>query len=75
MKLKFAQSLTSKTAVEGDPVSLVLDEALKVGENTVAKAGAKAIGTVTHTKRAGMMGKAGELNVKLEYLIVRPRLR
>lgn len=71
VKLKFAQSLSSKTAVEGDPVSLILDEALKVGEITVAKAGAKAVGTVTHTKRAGMMGKAGELNVKLEYLIIR----
>jgi hypothetical protein len=44
----------------------------------VAKAGAKAVGTVTNSKKAGMMGKAGELNMRLEYLIMpdsRLRLR
>jgi hypothetical protein len=28
------------------------------------------LGTVTHVKKAGMMGKAGELNMRLEYVIV-----
>ncbi len=45
---------------------------------TVAKAGAKAVGTVTNAKKAGMMGKGGELNLRLEYLVVgdtRMRLR
>jgi len=64
VKLKFAQSLSSKTAQEGDPVNLVLDEDLKVGDVTVAKAGAKAVGTITNSKKAGMMGKAGELNTR-----------
>jgi hypothetical protein len=78
VKLKFAQDLSSKTATDDDPVNLVLDEDLKVGEVTVVKAGAKALGTVTHAKKAGMMGKGGELNLRLEYLIVgdtRMRLR
>lgn len=70
VKLKFAQDLSSKTAAEDDPVNLVLDEDLKVGDVLVAKAGAKALGTVTHVKKAGMMGKAGELNMRLEYVIV-----
>ncbi|HEV2196877.1 MAG TPA: hypothetical protein VGR55_14930 [Candidatus Acidoferrum sp.] len=70
VKLKFAQDLSSKTAAEDDPVNLVLDEDLKVGDVVVAKAGAKALGTVTHVKKAGMMGKAGELNMRLEYVIV-----
>ena len=26
------------------------------------------MGTITHSKKAGMMGHAGELNVRLEYL-------
>ena len=69
VQLKFAQDLTSKTAVEGDPVSLVLDQDLKVGDEVVVKAGAKAVGTITHSKKAGMMGKAGELNMRLDYLI------
>jgi len=76
--LKFAQDISSKTAEEGDSVALVLDEDIKVGDIIVAKAGAKAVGTVTNSKKAGMMGKAGELNMRLEYLIMpdsRLRLR
>jgi hypothetical protein len=78
VRLKFAQSVSSKTAEEGDSVNLVLDEDLKVGDVTVAKAGAKSVASVTHSKRAGMMGKAGELSMRLEYVIVgdaRMRLR
>jgi hypothetical protein len=76
--LKFAQDLSSKTAADDDPVALVLDEDLKVGDVVIIKAGAKAVGTITHAKKAGMLGKAGELNMRLEYLIVgdtRLRLR
>lgn len=69
VNLKFAQDLSSKTANDDDPVSLVLDQDLKVGDVVVVKAGAKAVGTITHAKKAGMMGKAGELNMRLEYLI------
>jgi hypothetical protein len=78
VKLKFAQDLSSKTANDDDPVNLVLDEDLKVGDVTVCKAGAKAVGTITHAKKAGMMGKGGELNMRLEYILVgdtRMRLR
>src|SRR5260221_2485003 len=41
VQLKFAQDITSKTATEGDPVNLWLDQDLKVGHVVVAKAGAK----------------------------------
>lgn len=68
--LKFSEAISSKTATEGDPINLVLDEDLKVGGVIVAKAGAKAVGTVTHAKKAGMMGKAGELNMRLEYMLI-----
>lgn len=69
VQLKFAQDLSSKTANDDDPVSLVLDQDVKVGDAVVIKAGAKAVGTITHAKKAGMMGKAGELNMRLDYLI------
>jgi hypothetical protein len=78
VSLKFAQDLSSKTATDDDPVSLVLDQDIKIGDAVVVKAGAKAVGTITHAKKAGMMGKAGELNMRLDYLIVndgRLRLR
>jgi len=76
--LKFAQDVSSKTAAEDDRVNFELAEDLKVGDVVVAKAGSKAVGSVTHVKKAGMMGKGGELNVRLEYLKVgdsRVRLR
>lgn len=78
VKLKFVDDLSSKTANDGDPVNLVLDEDLKVGDVVVVKAGAKAVGEVTNAKKAGMMGKAGELNMRLEHLTTgddRVRLR
>ena len=68
--LKFAQALSSKTAVEGDPVNFVLAEDIKVGDVVVARQGDKAVGEVSHAKKAGMMGKGGELNVRLDYLRV-----
>jgi hypothetical protein len=68
--LTFDQDLSSKTAAEGDPVTCVLAEDLKVGDVIVAKAGSKAIGEVTNAKKAGMMGKAGELNIRMDYLKV-----
>jgi hypothetical protein len=68
--LVFAQEISSKTANEGDPVEFILAEDLKVNGVVVAKSGSKAVGEVTNAKKAGMMGKAGELNVRLDYLKV-----
>lgn len=70
VNLQFAQDLSSKTSSEGDPVELTLADDLKVGNVVVAKAGAKAFGEVTKAEKSGMMGKAGELNLRLNYLKV-----
>jgi hypothetical protein len=51
-------------------VKLVLDRDLKVWDVLVAKVGAQAVGTITHSKKAGMMGKAGGLHTRLRYVIV-----
>ena len=69
VKLKFAQKLSSRSAVIGDPVELVLDEDLKVGDAVVARKGARARGTVmlgkeSEKKRQG----AHQLAIRLEYL-------
>jgi hypothetical protein len=70
VNLKFSQDLSSRTATEDDPVNLVLDQDLKIGDVVIAKAGSKAVGTISHAKKAGMMGRAGELNMRLQYLVV-----
>ncbi len=68
VKLKFAQKVSSKTAMEDDPVTFILAEDLLIDGVLVAKAGAFAAGSISHAKRAGMMGKPGELNVRLTHL-------
>lgn len=70
VQLKFSEEISSKTATEGDDVFLELSEDIKIGDAVVAKAGAKAFGSVSHSKKAGMMGKAGELNIRLEHIKV-----
>lgn len=70
VNLTFAQDLTSKTAAEGDPVTLTLVDDLKVGNVVVAKAGAHAVGEITKAAKSGMMGKAGELSLRLDYIKV-----
>jgi hypothetical protein len=70
VSLQFAQDLSSKTNSEGDAVVLTLVDDLKVGDVVVAKAGSKAFGEVTKAEKSGMMGKAGELNLRLNYLKV-----
>ncbi len=68
--LTFDQDLSSKTSVEGDPVIFVLADDVKVGNVVVAKAGCKAFGEVSRAEKAGMMGKPGDLSVRLDYLKV-----
>ena len=66
--LVFATAISSKTAVDDDSVNLTLAEDLKVGDVVVVKKGAPAVATVTNAKKAGMMGRGGELSIRLEYL-------
>ena len=68
VRLKFANDLNSKTAIQGDSVEFVLDEELKVGDTVVVAKGAHAVAVVSAAKKAGMMGKPGDLAVQLEYL-------
>ena len=71
--LRLVDSLSSKTATEDDTVAFTLDDDLKVGNTVVAKAGSRAFGVVSHAKRAGMMGKGGELSLRLDYLVAEGR--
>lgn len=70
VQLRFAESISSRNVVTEDPVNLVLNEDLKVGEVVVARTGARALGIITNAKRAGLMGKGGDLNMRLDYVRV-----
>jgi hypothetical protein len=68
IKLKLHDKITSKTAVEGDLVNFILDQDVKVGDITVARAGSLAVATVSHAAKPGMLGRPGDLGLRLEYL-------
>ncbi len=68
VKLKVAEEVSSLTAVVDDPITLLLDEDLKVNDTVVVKAGAKGYAGVSSVTKAGGMGKNGELKLRLEYL-------
>jgi len=68
VKLKLGHKLTSNTAIEGDPVNLILDQDLRVGQVTVAKAGSVAVGTISRANRSGILGRPGDLGLNLNYL-------
>jgi hypothetical protein len=68
VKLTFAQTLNSRMAEDGDVVEFVLAEDLKVGDVVVAKAGSKAYGEVSNARPSGMLGKSGELNIRMDFL-------
>jgi hypothetical protein len=52
VNLKFAQKLTAKAAVVGQPVELVVADDLKIADYLVVKQGARVLGTVTAGKEA-----------------------
>jgi hypothetical protein len=66
--LVFAEDLNSKTAVDDDKVNMTLAEDIKVGDVVVVRKGAVALATVTNAHKSGMLGKPGELSIRLEYL-------
>jgi hypothetical protein len=70
VQLRFTEELSSKTAKIDDPVTLALDEDIKIGDITVARAGSKATAAVSAARKSGMMGRAGELAIRIDSLKV-----
>jgi hypothetical protein len=68
--LTLDEDITSKTSQQGDLVTLILTEDLKVGDVIVARTGAKAMGEIISADKSEMMGKGGELSLRLDYLKV-----
>ena len=68
VQLAFVQSLSSKAAAQGAPVSFTLVSDIRIGGLTVAKAGSKVFGHTISVKRAAAPGKSGELRIQLDYL-------
>src|SRR5579872_3959118 len=68
--LRYNDHLSSATSSEGDRFSVTLDEPIVLGDGVTIPAGFRGVGEVTAAEHKGMMGKAGQLNVRLDYLTV-----
>jgi hypothetical protein len=78
VRLRMLEGLSSATAMQGQRFNMELDDDVRVDGVVVIPRGAKALGTVVSARKRGFMGKAGELNIMVDYLIVndeRVRLR
>ena len=66
LKVKFKQTISSKTANDNDPVDFEVSEAVMVGNTVVIARGAPAKGMVVRARRAGMLGRKGRLDIALK---------
>jgi hypothetical protein len=60
------EEISSKTAAEGDPLSFKVVEDVKVNGQVVIAAGTLVKGVISNAKKAGMMGKGGQLGIRVE---------
>lgn len=58
--------ISSKTAAEGDPITLKVAEDVKIDGLTVIAKGSLVKGIVAQAKKAGMMGRGGSLGIRVE---------
>lgn len=69
LELEFVDPVSTRTAVAGDRCKLRLRHDIKVDGITVIAGGAAAVGTVVSTQKRGVMGRGGQLNLRIDYLI------
>src|SRR5437016_7375060 len=68
VRVVFDEALSSATAISGDSFSISTDEEIKLADGTVIPLGYRGKGEVTAAEKNGMMGKAGQLNVRMVYV-------
>jgi hypothetical protein len=68
VRVQLDEPVSSATASVGDTFSISTDEEIHLADGTVIPAGFSGRGEVTSAEKKGMLGKAGELSVRLEYI-------
>jgi DNA topoisomerase IB len=76
--LRLEDTISSKTANEGDRFTVTLTEDVKLSDGTILRAGYRGVGEVVEARKNGALGKTGKVNLRVSYLKVgdqRVRLR
>lgn len=58
--------ISSKTATEGDALSFKVADDVKINGHVVIEKGALVKGVVSQAKKSGMMGRGGQLGIRVE---------
>lgn len=66
--VRFDDALSSKTNTEGDRFTISLADQVALPGGTVIHEGYRGVGEVTQAEKSGMLGKAGTLNVRFNYI-------
>jgi hypothetical protein len=65
-EVETTEDISSKTAAADDPLSFKVVDDVKVNGQTVIAAGTLVKGVVSNAKKSGMMGKGGQLGIRIE---------
>lgn len=68
VEVELREKLSSATSAEGDEFSVITDEEITLPDGTILPAGYTGKGEVTGVSKAGMVGKSGQLNIRLDYI-------
>jgi hypothetical protein len=68
LRLHLGDRLSSATSTVGDTFVVILDESVRLSDGTVIPAGYSGRGEVTVAEKNGMLGKSGQLGLRVDYL-------
>jgi hypothetical protein len=74
VKLKFAETVTSRVMRAGEMIEFTVAEAVVVDGQTLIKQGARSIGYVADSVSAGGSGKGGAIEIRLEAVRARGKM-
>lgn len=66
--IRFEDTVTSLTAKAGDQFNISLDDEIALPSGVTIPVGYRGIGEVMSAERHGFIGKAGQLNVQVDYI-------
>jgi hypothetical protein len=70
VNLTLNDGLSSATAADGDKFTITTADPIKLADGTIIPAGYHGVGEVSTVERRGMLGKAGQLSVRLDYFTI-----
>lgn len=68
VRMRLSRNVSSATAQEGETVNFEILDEIKVGDLVIIPQGATALATVTDSKHKRTLGRAGHLNINIDYV-------